>query len=187
MKGTIAAITDRTPIKEAEADLVESERRFREILQNVRLVALCLDPKGTITFCNDFLLEITGWEREEVVGRNWFDLFDPANDQERLRQWNTPSGGNGIRHNSEQHLLTKDGELRCIRWNTATFLRDRHRNVIGLAGIGEDITERKRANELLLRTERLKALGDMAAGVAHNFNNFLQIVTAGCSVAMKYH
>ncbi|MFH1117409.1 MAG: PAS domain S-box protein [Pseudomonadota bacterium] len=185
MKGTIAAVTDRTPIREAQADLIESERRFREILENVRLVALCLDPQGNITFCNDFFLETTGRKREEVLGRNWFDLLETENWKERPKRWNIPSAYERIRQNNEQMLPTRNGDLRCIRWNTTIFLRDRHGNVVGLASIGEDITERKRANELLLRTERLKAVGDMAAGTAHNFNNFLQIVSARCSIAQK--
>ncbi len=90
MKRTIVAITDRTPIKQAEAAIIESERRFREILENVRLVAICLDVDGNITFCNDFLLGMTGWQREEVLGRNWFDIFAAKEDSQECRPWYGP-------------------------------------------------------------------------------------------------
>ncbi|MGO9567077.1 MAG: PAS domain S-box protein [Desulfomonilaceae bacterium] len=186
MKRTIIAITDRTPIKEAEAALIESERRFREILENVRLVAICLDIIGNITFCNDFLLEITGWQREEVLGRNWFEVFVPVNDRDKRRQWYQSPACEGIQYSGERNLLTKSGELSCIRWNTTIFLRDPFQNAIGLASIGEDVTDRKRTNELVLRTERIKAVGDMAGAVAHNFNNLLQIVMGGGQVALKH-
>jgi two-component system, cell cycle sensor histidine kinase and response regulator CckA len=186
IKETIIAITDRTPIKEAEAALIESERRFREILENVRLVAICLDIRGNITFCNDFLLGITGWQRDEILGRSWFDIFAPLSDRAKGRQWYEPPSCDGIQHSLERHLPTKSGELRCIRWNTTIFLRDPLRNAIGVASIGEDVTEQKRANELVLRTERIKAVGDMAGAVAHNFNNLLQIVMSGGQVALKH-
>ena len=48
----------------------------------------------------------------------------------------------------------------------------------------EDITERRRAEELAIRTERLKAIGDLAGGVAHNFNNLLQMVMGGIDLAL---
>ena len=48
----------------------------------------------------------------------------------------------------------------------------------------EDITERRRAEELAIQTERLKAIGDLAGGVAHNFNNLLQMVMGGIDLAL---
>jgi PAS domain S-box-containing protein len=47
--------------------LRESERRFRELLEDLQLVAIMTDLKGTITFCNDYTLAITGWSKEEVI------------------------------------------------------------------------------------------------------------------------
>ncbi len=60
---------------EAQERLRESERRFQEMLGNVDLIAMTLDRKGRITFCNDYLLHLTGWKREEVLDRDWFSLF----------------------------------------------------------------------------------------------------------------
>lgn len=185
-KGTVVAITDRTPIKEAEAALMESERRFREILENVDLVAICLDNDGKITFCNDFLLGITGWQRDDVLGRDWFDIFVPEEDRSKLRQWCQPPAGDGIRFNGERYIVTRSGNRRCVRWNTTIFLRDSLEKVTGMATIGEDITDRKQANAILLGTERIKAVGEMAGAVAHNFNNLLQIVMGGSQVAMSH-
>ena len=54
----------------------------------------------------------------------------------------------------------------------------------GLLGITRDITDRKRAEELAIQTERLKAINDLAGGVAHNFNNLLQMVMGGIDLAL---
>jgi PAS domain-containing protein len=51
--------------------LRESERRFRDLLETARLISITLDEQGNITFCNDYLLALTGWTQEEILGRNW--------------------------------------------------------------------------------------------------------------------
>ena len=58
-------------------ELGESNRRFREMLENLELISITLDRRGTVTFCNDFLLRLTGWKRVEVIGQVWFDRFLP--------------------------------------------------------------------------------------------------------------
>ena len=47
------------------------------MLDKVEMISLMLDCEGRITYCNDYLLRLTGWEREEIAGRNWFDMFVP--------------------------------------------------------------------------------------------------------------
>ena len=60
----IADITER---KRSEQALQESERRFREVLERVDLLAATIDAEGTMIFGNDFLLALTGWQHEEVL------------------------------------------------------------------------------------------------------------------------
>ncbi len=67
-----------------DMQLRESERRFRAILEDVQLLAVTLDQHGCITFANDFLLQLTRWQSNEIIGRNWFDLFVP--DREPIRE-----------------------------------------------------------------------------------------------------
>ena len=73
--GVFRDITER---KQAAQELRESERRFSDMLGNVKLVSMMLDREARITYCNDYLLRLTGWRREEVMGREWFELFIPA-------------------------------------------------------------------------------------------------------------
>jgi len=55
--------------------LRESERRLRTVLETVSLIGLMMDRQGNITLCNAYLLALTGWKREEVMGRNCFEVF----------------------------------------------------------------------------------------------------------------
>ena len=78
----VGSWTDVTERKRAEQGQEESERRFREMLENVELIAMTLDTKGEITFCNDYLLRVTGWQRAETMGVNWFSCFIPESNPE---------------------------------------------------------------------------------------------------------
>ena len=137
--------------KRTDEALVESERRFREILENALLIALTLDLEGNITYCNEFLLNLTGWTREETIGRNWFTMFVP--EEVRLALWpmylkQAPKGLVPVHH--ENDLVTRAGEHRTIWWNN-TALRDTAGHIIGVTSLGEDVTERKEAEAQIRR------------------------------------
>ena len=76
-KRVIGSIHEITGTKLAEQPRRESERRFRELLEAVQLVAVMTDLDGTISFCNDYTLAITGWRKEEIIGRPAKDLLNP--------------------------------------------------------------------------------------------------------------
>ena len=60
-----------------EEALQESERRFRSLLENTRLIAVVLDREGRVTFCNDYFPEITGRQEKEVIGQDFFNMLFP--------------------------------------------------------------------------------------------------------------
>lgn len=147
---------------ETRMDLAESERRFRATLETVKLVAVSLDARATITFCNDHLLQLTGRSREEVLGHNWFAMFVPPEDRARVEAALDASLNKGVIpiHN-ENEILTRGGERRLIRWNN-TVLRDRAGAIIGTIGLGEDITDQKLAEAaLLMRAAQLSAMNEL--------------------------
>ncbi len=139
----IAAVRDISERRQAEKVLKESERRFREMLENVEMIALTLDKKGAVTFCNDYLLKVTGWRREEAIGADWFTKFIPASPELKELFFSTLEAGTVPPHH-ENSIVTRDGAIREIVWNN-TMLRDGTGNIIGTASLGEDVTERNRA------------------------------------------
>ncbi|HKS36901.1 MAG TPA: PAS domain S-box protein, partial [Verrucomicrobiae bacterium] len=145
--GVWVEITER---KLAEDALRESERRFNEMMQRVELISLMLDREARITYCNDYLLRITGWRREEVLGRNWFELFIPP-DNPGLRDVfaGLLADQPGAWHH-ENEILTCPGERRLIKWNN-TVLRSISGEAIGTASLGEDVTDLRKAEEAFKR------------------------------------
>ena len=123
--------------------LRESERRFREMLENVELIAVMLDPEGRITFCNDFLLNFTGYSRADVLGQDWFAMFIPPELGIKEVFQNTVQSGTFPAH-FENDILTAAGKRCTISWSN-TVVRDADGRVMGTTSIGEDITARKRA------------------------------------------
>jgi PAS domain S-box-containing protein len=136
----------------AEAALRESERLFRDMMNRIKLISLMLDGRGRITYCNDYLLTLTGWRREDVIGQSWFDLFIPSNIADVKGVFENLLKDLPEAWHHENEILTKPGGRRLIRWNNSV-LRSASSEVIGTASIGEDITERKMAEEQLGESE----------------------------------
>ncbi len=137
-----------------ELRLRESERRFRDALANAKLIAVQLDRDGTILFSNDFLNDLSGYTRNELIGGNWFTIFERGEQAESNRRAHRKMlERDNVPLYFEGTLLTKTGETRLIRWNITT-LYDPDGTPYGTSSIGEDITERKRAEEALIKANQ---------------------------------
>ncbi|HIK18812.1 MAG TPA: PAS domain S-box protein [Leptolyngbyaceae cyanobacterium M33_DOE_097] len=125
--------------EQTEATLRESERRWRTLMDDVRLLVVGLDTQMTITYANPFLTEVTGYSQAELVGKNWLDVFSPSQSGQAPHQSDFLVKSFRVHH--QEALLTKVGEIREIAWN-CTLLRSANGDIIGFLSIGEDITER---------------------------------------------
>jgi diguanylate cyclase (GGDEF)-like protein/PAS domain S-box-containing protein len=152
---------DITQWLEKQARLRESERRFSDLLENVDLVAVMLDCKGRITYCNPCLLRLTGWEQSEVLGQDWFTLFMPAELGDTQPIFAALLADSPQAWHVEQAIYTRTRERRLVRWNNSV-LRSATGEVIGTASMGVDITAQTHA---ALRIQRLNQAYAMLSGI----------------------
>ena len=176
---------DITQRKHAAQELRESERRFSDMLGNVQLVSLMLDREARITYCNEYLLRLTGWRHEEVIGRNWFELFIPPEVQEMKDAFallidNQP----GASHH-ENEILTRSGERRLIRWNNSV-LRSGAGDVIGTASIGEDITEQKQSETRIKHLNRVYAVLSGINTLIVRVRDRDELFNGACRIAVEH-
>ncbi len=161
-------------LQESEAErrlaadaLREKDRRLSDMMGNVDLIAIMIDRDARITYCNDYLLKLTGWRRDELMGKNGFDIFVPPEEEARSRAVFSDLLNN--RPNAWHHeakMLTKSGARLLIHWNNS-LLHSASQEVIGTASIGEDITERQLAAEKISRLNQMNARALLAAKTAN--------------------
>ena len=155
---------------QAEKALRESETRFRSTLENINLVAVTLDVQGQIVFCNEFLLNLTGWQAEQVVGKNWFEIFTPFNLVIRDVFYHNKTHPGTFPAHYENEIVTRQGERRLIVWNN-TVLHDLDGAVMGTASIGQDVTEQRQAEQRAYnQLRRLNALHRMDLVISSSFD-----------------
>jgi len=172
LMGVTQNITRR---KQAEASLIESERRLSELANISPLAINLLDVDGRFTFCNPAHEVITGYSPEESIGMGVWELITPE-DQKNLQDYIVYLAEN--QPEPEPYYLTnikKDGAIISTRVDW-TYRKDNSGNVVGFLSITSDITERKQLEEQARRSQKMEAVGQLTGGIAHDFNNILGIV-----------
>ena len=153
---TILSIArDITVRKRVETALIESERKWRNILTKTPQVGISLNPEAEIVFANEHFLSLTGWSGHEVIGRNWFDMFIPEPAREEIRgvfgaifEKKDASEFTGY----ENEILTRNGELRTIAWSNV-LTKDARGEILDVTCLGIEVSERQRYEKGLKESE----------------------------------
>lgn len=137
-------ITER---KQAETALRRERDRAQRYLDVAEVILLALDLEGRITLINRKGCSMLGWEEHELLGRDWIEMCLPARIRNSLRSEFRDLLAGDLSA-IENPVVTRSGEERLIAWRN-TLVRDESGHIIGTLSSGEDITERKRADEAL--------------------------------------
>ncbi len=162
----IRAIRHAIDRKRAEAALRKSEEKYRTILENIEEGYFEVDIAGNFTFFNDSLCRLLGYPRDEMMGMNNRQYTDEENAQKLYQTFNKVYRTGEPAKGFDWEIIRKDGTKRYIE--ASVSLKNISGQPIGFRGIVRDITERKRAEEVL-RTEREKlemVTQNMGAGLA---------------------
>uniref|UniRef100_C6DYM9 histidine kinase n=1 Tax=Geobacter sp. (strain M21) TaxID=443144 RepID=C6DYM9_GEOSM len=164
--------------RQAQETLRLSEEKFSKAFDNAPMImTITTRENGTLLDVNNRFLEVSGWLREEVIGKTttevgWINcddrgtLFETLNREGRVSRMALslhPRGGRTIKAELYIETLTVDGSERLL-------------------GIAIDVTERHKLEEQLRHSQKLEAVGLLAGGVAHDFNNILTVIGGYCEM-----
>lgn len=129
---------------------VESEQYFRRVFENIQINILAIDLKGNITFCNDALLTLLGWNKQQLIGKNWVEVLVANHCKtESLEFFDKVIRREIMPTTHESWLRDQFQREYLIRWHD-TFISNSEGIDVGLIFMGEDVTQ-YRENEIKVR------------------------------------
>ncbi len=156
-KFVIAFIIDITERKKAEERIRKEKEIAQMYLDIAPVLFIVLKSDMTLELINQTGCIITGYDEEELVGKDWFKIMAPEEDlaDRRKLYLDMLNGKRGLLHNHENYIVTKDGQRRLINWNNS-IIRDEKGTPIGTLSSGEDVTDKKRAEESIRKEQEMQ-------------------------------
>src|SRR5947199_809748 len=178
----VANWRDITERLRAEQALRNSEQSYRSLVDGVRDVIFALSPGGEVTSLNPAFEEMTGFPPAEWVGRPFEAFVHPEDVPLALDLFGRVLRGEP-RPTIQFRILTKTGPYRVAEFSASAQLRDG--KLLGILGIGRDVTERLGLEQQLRQAQKMEAVGRLAGGVAHDFNNILTAITGHAELLLE--
>jgi PAS domain S-box-containing protein len=173
-------LLDITAQKELEAAAVVASRRYQSLVENLPLVTYVEDARdiGTTVYISPQVETLLGYPVERWLSQRdfFFTVLDPAF-HERIEDGRTRP-----RTTQEFRLFAADGTERWIHSDRITVY-DADGNPLFVQGLWIDLTEKRDLEQRLAQQDRLDAVGQLAAGIAHNFNNMLVAIRGYAELA----
>jgi len=180
----VAIILDITERKKMENKLSESELRLMEMAENITSVFWMEDTEGNLLYTSPAYEQIWGRTCQSFYEnpKSWLDAIHPEDRQrtaDSFSKWKLEG-----EYNEEFRIIRPDGDIRWIH-DRGYPIRNKEGETYRIAGIAEDITERKKMEETLLQSEKLKSIGTITSGIAHEFNNILAIISGNIQLLAR--
>lgn len=184
---------DITERQQAHEEIVESEQRYRRLIEAVVDYAIFqLDPTGHVTTWNPGAQRIKGYSPQEIIGQHFSAFYLPEDIERGVPTHALSEAAERGRFEAEGWRMRKDGSR---FWASVVIDRitDEAGALVGFAKVTRDVTDRKRAEdelkkvqEQLVASQKLEAVGQLSGGIAHDFNNLLMIVLGNLETAERH-
>ena len=171
-------------IEEQKAGMERSARQYKNLLNAIPQMVWMADPEGRVEYANGQWFEYTGQGLEEAGPVGWDDLLHPEDRERTSAAW-TQARGAGSAFEIEHRLRrAKDGSYRWYLVRATPF-RDDAGRIINWFGSGTEIESQKQAEAVNLQNEKQQSIGQLAAGIAHEFDQLLVVILGGASQALE--
>lgn len=177
--GVLGISRDITERKQAQ---IERERFMAAIDQAAEIVKIT-DAEGTIQYVNPAFEVVTGYSREEIIGKNPRVFKSGEQDDDFYKElWATLVAG-GI-WKGRFINKKKDGTL-YTEEATISPVKDGSGTIVNYVAVKRDVTEERKLEEQLRQSQKMQSIGQLVGGVAHDFNNLLQVINGYAEIAQK--
>ena len=170
--GVVCTARDLSDLRKVQAVAREHQSLLNNILESARESIYAVDPEGRFKWCNSATLKGLGYQRNAFIGRSLLEMVYEG-DRELVKE-KLNAALLGSPQTYEMRYFAHDGRLRYARVDNSPLVVDGQ--TTGVLGIARDITEQKEERERAARADKLRALGQLASGVAHDFNNSLAAI-----------
>jgi len=168
----VCTARDLSELRKVQAVAREHQSLLTNILESARESIYAVDMDGRFKWSNSATLEALGLKRDQLIGRRVCELVHEG-DQQMVRE-RLGNAMKGQPQTYEMRYFSGDGKLRYARVDNSPLVVEGR--TTGVLGIARDITEQKEERERAARADKLRALGQLASGVAHDFNNSLAAI-----------
>lgn len=162
---------DRMERAEVDRTLARTEHRYRHAVELSRVLIVGLDAHATVRLYNREAERVTGLGRDEVLGMAFAELLPEGVREEHAVLFERAAAGSGAHPDVlESVIRTRSGKVRDVRWQLAYSPSEVDDEIV-LFAVGQDTTDENALAARVLQTERLAAVGTLAAGLAHEIRN----------------
>src|SRR5258706_7517437 len=179
--GAVCTARDLSELRKVEAVARERQSLLKNIMESAREAIYALDKEGNYKWCNQAMLDVTGYEVDDIIGHNFLERTHE--DDREMRKEGLVQALCGEAQSYESRYIARDGSVRYVSVNSAPIVVDGE--TTGVLGIAHDITEQKQERDRAARADKLRALGQLASGVAHDFNNSLAAILGRAQLILR--
>ena len=174
--------------------LLQSEDRYRSLVQNSPDIIYTLDDQGRFTFVSSAAESLLGYETDQLIGKHYSTIIHEDDQKKAERVFNERRTGDRATFGIELKLKTTDEITRARQGNELVvelkcsgmyeYIQNNEKRYLGTYGVARDLSQRKLLEATLNNAQKMEAVGTLAGGMAHDFNNLLMGVQGYTSIML---